>query len=185
MVRDYLSFLDAPGEFHDFLDEFQEESERAAAVLGGAFLDDQLGELIGRSLAEEEVVEDLLGRTRPLSSFGARITAAQGLGLITPAEARDLDRVREIRNRFAHRVHGLSFEAPEIADRCRVFECNEERFAALDGFREAYPTSPRDLFNLAVALLAFYLARRIEHTEPFESANPPLWPFPDELAKEA
>lgn len=179
MVRNYLDFLDAPEDFHRFLDEFQEESERAAAVLGGAFLDDLLGELISESIVEGGPVEDLLGRARPLSSFGARITAAECLGLLTSDEARDLDLVRRIRNRFAHRTHGLAFETPEIADRCRDFYCNRAQFEASDGLRENYPESPRPLFNLAVALLAFCLTRRIEDARRPEPAEPPVWPFTD------
>ena len=60
-----------------FLAEFQSDSHRGAAILGGSFLDRHLRELIAAFLIDDEKeVTLLLGSDklldRPLSEFGAR-----------------------------------------------------------------------------------------------------------------
>jgi len=53
---------------------------------------------------------------------------------------------------------------------------NEERFAAQPDLGAEYPREPRKLFDLAVALLAWYVTRRISTAQRFASPYPPLWP---------
>lgn len=175
MVRVHLEL---PGEerFNGFLTEFQHETERAAAVLGAAYLDTLLEELLCASFVEAPTDNDrLFAQEGPLASFSARIKLAYFLGLITKEEHDDLHQVREIRNRFAHKIHGLTFDTDEIRDRCRNLKCTEERFKAVQDLNEGYPRDARSLFDLGVALLAFYLMRRIENAARPAKAKPPLW----------
>jgi len=63
----------------DLANEFQEESDRAAAVLAAAYLDNLLGKLIAVSMIlEYDEVEELLyrGGYAPLGTFSARIDIA-------------------------------------------------------------------------------------------------------------
>jgi DNA-binding MltR family transcriptional regulator len=101
--------------------EFQGETDRAAAVLSAAYLDHLLGELIAASMAVEHgKVDELLYQDGhgPLGTFSARIDIAYCLGLLSKNERSDLHGIREIRNRFAHRLAGMTFEHQEIAGRC-------------------------------------------------------------------
>ena len=176
MVRMRRVFLAGNQDFHDFLDEFQRESDRAAAVLSAAYLDELLKQLLLASFVDNSrTVTDLLGPNAALGSFGGRVNLAYALGLITKAEAGDLNLLRRIRNDFAHHLHGLSFNTRRIADRCANFQCNEERFAAIPGLRAEYPSEARKLFDLAAALLSFYLTRRVHHAARAQPAKPPLW----------
>jgi hypothetical protein len=185
MVRDFVTFQDAGGEFHAFLTEFQGESDRAAAVLVAAYLDDLLRQLLLATFVDDTApAAKLVEPERPLGSFAARIGAAYAFGLISDSERFDLDQVRDIRNRFAHRLQGLTFDEQSISDRCRTFKCNAELFGRTPGFRETYPDAPRRLFDLVAALLAFYLKRRVAAAERIDHPLPPLWLRPPEAASE-
>jgi len=50
----------------------------------------------------------------PFSSFSAKIKVAYCMKLISVSIWRDLNAVREIRNKFAHTKETLSFDHPEI-----------------------------------------------------------------------
>ncbi len=68
----------------DFLKEFEGESERAAAVLGAAYLDECLKQLIASFLVEDsKAVKNLRGDSRLLGSFFAKIEASYCMGLIS------------------------------------------------------------------------------------------------------
>src|SRR6266545_1394404 len=101
-----------------FLDEFRLESDRATAVLGAAYLDEEILQLLTQFLVDDEnEVRDLLDNERPLGPFGARIRAAYCMGLIAKEEFQDLKLIEAIRNEFAHQLHGLSFDEASIASK--------------------------------------------------------------------
>lgn len=137
----------------EFLEEFQRETDRAAAVLAVAYLDSRLEALLRvKFVAVPTFVEELLTGQGGLSSFSARISVAYAVGLISLRAADDLHLVRRIRNDFAHRLHGLSFETQRVASRVTNFNIlqalQDERGKAIP-----LPTDTRKRFNLAVALL--------------------------------
>lgn len=106
-----------------FDEEFEKESDRAAVIIGAAFLDEYLRQLIASFLIDEEnEVNELLGSEkhlmRPLGSFSARIRTAYCLGLISKHEYHDFKIIRDIRNRFAHEMHGLSSANQAIWQDC-------------------------------------------------------------------
>jgi DNA-binding MltR family transcriptional regulator len=103
---------------------FSIDSDRAAAIVAGAMLDDALKALIEAILVKPIKKEHsiLHGDCAPLGSFSARINAAQQLGLISNYLARDLHVVRKIRNEFAHHPLELTFESPKIRDLIAVLE---------------------------------------------------------------
>ncbi len=173
MVRKYVAFDETDEAFDRFLSDFQGETDRAAAVLGAAFIDDLLEALLCAIAVDEDVMRgDLLGMSHPLSTLSARIDAAFCFALVTQAERRDMHFVRKIRNAFAHLATPLSFDDAPVRDWCREFGCNRERFQALPAFAEEYSQQPRKLFDLAVALLAHGLVRRLRSTRRVEEAQP-------------
>jgi DNA-binding MltR family transcriptional regulator len=102
-----------------FLEEFQGESDRAAAIVGAAYLDECLRQLIASFLIEDSTAVDrLLGMSGPLGTFFARMEASYCTGLISKNEYHDLEIIGEIRNEFAHGLHGLSFSDAWVRDKC-------------------------------------------------------------------
>ena len=102
-----------------FGEEFGNETDRAFAILGAALLDECLRELIAGFLIDDSgEVDEVLGVERPLGSFSSRVRASYCMGLISELAYHDLKVVNKIRNRFAHDLHGLSFDSQQIADMC-------------------------------------------------------------------
>lgn len=107
-----------------FLEQLQKESPRAAVIIAGAYLDEQLRQIIICSFVNKSsIADDLVGTEkkidRPLSSFSSRIKLAYCLGLINKQVYDDLEIIRRIRNRFAHKLHNYSWDEPEIKEWCK------------------------------------------------------------------
>ena len=101
-----------------FTQTLREETDRACGVLGAALLDKKLKLIFERRL--RHLHDALLGPMRPLGSFSSRIHTAHALAWISDAAARDLNAVRDIRNKFAHSFdHTLDFGNQSIVDLCR------------------------------------------------------------------
>jgi DNA-binding MltR family transcriptional regulator len=168
-------FLDDQ-DFKDFLREFQAESDRAAAILAAAYLDDLLGRLLLASFVDDtQHCRHLVDGDRALSSFSARIPACYAFGLLSESERFDLDQVRGIRNRFAHERHGLTFVDESISAKCGTFKCIEETLQALPGaFGTQPPQAPKTLFVMDASLLGFYLRSRVSHAK---RTLRPMWPL--------
>jgi hypothetical protein len=112
MPEDWMSIE----EYTRLLDDINTESDRAAAVLAAAMLDDALKYAILARATDRPAAEKLLRNSAPLGAFSARIDAALAFGLIEAGDAADLHIVRRIRNDFAHEMRRLTFQAQKIAD---------------------------------------------------------------------
>lgn len=111
--------LEKLNDWEGWLKEFQNESDRATAILGAAFLDAKLEELIIEFLVDDnDVVNSLLGTERPLGTFGSRNSVAYCLGLISKNLYKDINTIKKVRNRFAHNLHGINFSRSDIRDLC-------------------------------------------------------------------
>ncbi|MBE7478977.1 MAG: hypothetical protein HS104_03155 [Polyangiaceae bacterium] len=102
--------------------EFKGESDRAVALLAAAFLDHELECLLRRFFREVRVADSLFKPMQPLSSFSARTKLSYVLALIDVRSYRDLNRIRKIRNVFAHDRHPRAFADPEISSLCAALE---------------------------------------------------------------
>ncbi|MCZ4314629.1 MltR family transcriptional regulator [Comamonadaceae bacterium G21597-S1] len=156
-----------------FLEEFQSESDRGAALVGAALLDARLERLLLSHMLPGKVADELVsGGNAPLGAFSSRIKVCWALGLITTVERDDLNVVRSIRNEFAHREHGISFIDSKISGFCSSLKSRRrpEMVEAMGG----YP--PRQRFNDAVLFNAMQLWYRPEHASEFKSAER-SWPY--------
>ena len=150
----------------EFFEEFQEESPRASVIISCAFLDSLLRDLIFSFMVDDaKRVDELLGSVdgseAPISSLSARIKTAYCLGLVTKREFDDLNLIRRIRNRFAHRRHGYNFENQEIID-----WCNSLQTPII--FKNVLPISLksyRDRYVFTISMLVNQLGLRILSTQ--------------------
>lgn len=99
------------------LKEMREGADRSAALVGCTLVEMALYELLLSKCVGLTATEDnqLFGTTSPLSGFSARTRVAYAFGFIGPVTRRHLDRLREIRNVFAHSPAIISFETPAIS----------------------------------------------------------------------
>jgi mannitol operon repressor len=127
-------------DFQGFLEEFQNESDRSAAIIGAAFLDEHLKQLLTNFFVDDpKEVAHLLSSESPLGSFGARIRAAYCLGLVSREYFQSLKLIKDVRNAFAHQLHGLTFDDKEIAAACRKLQ-------ALQPIKSRFTQTPRQMY---------------------------------------
>jgi hypothetical protein len=120
MKRSSLPSEDTPRQIFDelqMLEELTGESERACAIVGVAYLDDLLLQLLKQYLVENvDGYHDLLdpgNANAVLSSFGARIIMAGAIGIVSQTDVKVLRKLKDIRNRFAHKMD-MTFTDPKI-----------------------------------------------------------------------
>lgn len=106
-----------PGESNLF-SEYRNLSEREFVIVAAGVLDLALAELISKRLIDNpKEYESFLGLDEsgnaPAGSMGARIQLALLLGIIRIEDARILRIIKNIRNKFAHRVN-VSFLDPSV-----------------------------------------------------------------------
>lgn len=150
------------GELHSdasrLAEDLEKETDRGAALLGAAFLDDVLDALLTAAFVDEpDVVGRLMGGGRPLESFGARAHLAYAMGLLGIDVYADINVIREIRNDFAHRKP-MSFKAPGVREKCQRLCCVEE-------FLGGNVCSARQRFIASVILLVNHLMMLVETRE--------------------
>ena len=140
-----------------FLTEFQGESDRGAALVGAALIDERLGETLRAFMVTRRAASELLdGAAAALGTFSSRINASFALGLIDRHERGECDLIRRVRNEFAHRSHGTGFDDAKIAALCNLLQSD------LPGGRVNFVGAHRQLFVNAVALTGMRLTYRAE-----------------------
>jgi hypothetical protein len=140
--------------------EFHSKSDRAAAILGAAFLEAHLGELIGSFFIEScDQDSSLLEVDRPLGTFSARVRGAYCMGLISNTEYHDLNLIMQIQHIFSNQVYGAAFTDNGIREKC--FQLRIPRQVLLPGETHI----PRQLFVFATAILTQQLAWRAQQAE--------------------
>lgn len=144
-------------DFSAFLKEFQDETDRGAALVGAAVIDDRLCETLRAFMVSDKAASPLLdGGSAPLGTFSSRIDATFALGLISEHEHRECHLIRRIRNEFAHRKHGVAFGDNKIGQLCSNLKSD------LPGGRDAFVGKPRSIFINAVVLISMALTYRAE-----------------------
>jgi len=150
-AKRYFSLRDTLFEFARLF-EYSEASDRAVAIVGPAFLDRLLSEILTEFLIEDDKdIQRLLQPEGPLGTFGSRVTACYCLGLINELVRSDLKLVGKIRNRFAHDL-GADFSNPQISGWCRALRWHREFVAVPPS-----DATDRDLFQVGVNQLVSYL----------------------------
>jgi hypothetical protein len=101
------------------LDELATGSPRSAAIVATILVEDALRWCLcgffSRTLDEAELFDK---QGAPLSSFHAKIVIGHALGIYGEVTRDDLRRMKLIRNAFAHSPRAVTFETPEIREKC-------------------------------------------------------------------
>ena len=134
----------------DMVAEIGEQSDRGAAIVAFAFLDDVLTDVIQSRLHKykhkgEDVSKFMFQGAGPLATFSARRRLALMLGIIGPKTYDDLVRLAQVRNEFAHGRLRRTFKSQKIIDLCKAlttpihakFISNYEKFLSESVVSEA------------------------------------------------
>jgi hypothetical protein len=136
--------------------EMTTDSDRGSALLAASMIEDVLKGAIAfhlRPLSESEE-SDLFQGTSPLSTFSAKIKIAYAMGIIGKNSRHDLETIKEVRNAFAHGIHVLKFDDPEIAPMVK----------GLHGLKDITggPYSPKINYTQVVRLLMLVLTAKMK-----------------------
>jgi hypothetical protein len=100
-------------DYQKFVLEYRGESDRAAIVMAGSFVEHYLATYLRHFMIADEEVEVLFSRA--LSTFDSRINIAYAFDLIGKAQRDDLRIIKDVRNAFAHSPRSLSLQDPKIS----------------------------------------------------------------------
>jgi DNA-binding MltR family transcriptional regulator len=132
--------------------DYDETNDRAIAIVGPAFLDTLLTEMLINFLVDDgKEVRRLIEPEGPLGTFGAKVSACYGLGLIGETIKSDLRIVAKIRNRFAHDFRA-NFADEEIKSWCSSLRWHRESLC-----EPLTDATTRDLFQVGVNQLVCHL----------------------------
>ena len=119
-LSSYLSRHDPDNEeFKTVTNELHAGSDRVAAIMGAALVENGLRKCIEAALVDPgDKAALFLEPGAPFHSFKARIVAGRALGLYDAETGADLDRIRDIRNQFAHALLSIDFDNEHISNAC-------------------------------------------------------------------
>ena len=143
---------------------FVGESDRGVAMVGAAILSDLLGEILKTLFRDrKEVAAQLVDDpdSGSLAAFYARIKLVYCLGLVPTRVYEDLNRVRRVRNHFAHTSSAASFEADPVRSLCLELGGTSAK---------TYTREPRMRFHYVVGELEGCLSRILAATRKFMPA---------------
>jgi hypothetical protein len=110
-------------------DEIDAQTDRGAAIISGAILEEQLTEalkcrlILTGSLSEKIFSYEQNGA---LSAFAQKIDVSFAVGMIKPDVRDDLHNIRRIRNRFAHRIEPIDFKDSKIVGFCSALRSGQD-----------------------------------------------------------
>lgn len=109
-----------PDNFLQITQVLDDETDRGLSVLVGAHLDFLLQVLISKSLVLSEEVQKFLfeGATAGLGTFESKIRMAEILDIIDQEQLKDLRIIQRVRNKFAHKLLGITFDTQDIKNQC-------------------------------------------------------------------
>lgn len=153
-------------DWQGFFDEFANNVgsgpmwDRSIAILGCAFIDEQLTQLLTNHLIDNnELPDKLFGPNKPLSTLSSKIDICFALGLLGQITYDDLTKIRKIRNCFAHDLHNRSFDDNDIKSECENLQLIQVIYAPIHQ-SDFKPSDGRSLFITSVVLLSQDIAIR-------------------------
>lgn len=166
------------------VDKIDSGDGRSAAILAEAFLEDRLTKSILAHLRKDKTTVGVMFKGYgPLASFKAKIDLAFLMEIISPHTHEALHHIREIRNRFAHRLDAHDFDVQLIADLCKRLYGRTSIIRLLDHFEQVFkgddmavicrswlapmiaePETPRSAYMNTVKIILFFLEMHTDQT---------------------
>jgi DNA-binding MltR family transcriptional regulator len=150
-------------EFAIFLDELDKLHPRAAVLSLSAFIDNMLERAIAEnfiSLGTRHFDKIFRNPGAPLGTFSAKINIAYALGILDAEHRSQLDRIRTIRNAFAHSVSHFDFDHPTIKVECDKLD--PQRLLPADKLWKPDTNSSREKFTVCGQLIGLRIANHIQ-----------------------
>jgi len=101
-------------DYQNIVADYHSESDRAAIVLAGSFVEHYLANYLKHFMAQDESTKPLFSGFGPFSTFAQRISAAYAFKLIPSWVRDDLLLIKQIRNHFAHSPRKTSLSDSKV-----------------------------------------------------------------------
>ncbi len=123
-LNDLSRQLPKPDEWPQFFEDLKGQSDRGAVLIAGSLVDATVRLALQCRMIEmsaEDAASLFENANAPLSSFSSRIKLGRALGIYGPLLEKKLNRIRQIRNQFAHALVPLDLSNDLIARECDAF----------------------------------------------------------------
>jgi DNA-binding MltR family transcriptional regulator len=111
------------------MENFTKGSDRAVAIIAGSLVEARLREALEIRFQRDQKIEaEMFRSSGPLGSFSAKIKLAFLMRALTPEAYKELDRLKDIRNQFAHHLDIKDFQSQKISGLCANFSLIEKHF---------------------------------------------------------
>ncbi len=177
-----MTWLSASETDKAIIQEIETQTDRAAALIAVAYLEERLrSALDARSHRHANVEKEIYRSSGPLGSFSAKIDLALLLGIIEPKVHNFFHTIKDIRNVFAHQAEPRDFNTQKIRDLSNNLTFNADIRITTTGddpihFLLGPDGTPRTAFMNAIKLLLLVLDLEIKSL-PLRQPPPPLFAF--------
>jgi DNA-binding MltR family transcriptional regulator len=171
------------------LAEIDNQTDRGAAIIAAAYLDERLSSAIKARLNDHpEAGKALFKSDGPLGSFSSRINLGLLMGVYDERTHKVLNTVRKIRNEFAHNTKPMNFDSGRVRDLAAnlslklQMKLKERRTGEEHEFTLLPDGTQRTSFMNAVKLLLILLDLEIKQVPP-RKPPPPVAPLEGMIAR--
>lgn len=165
------SYLDQQAkELRKFTDAFKKESDRGVAVLSMCALEEVVAGAIRKRLGpfEKAMERIVIGRGK----WSNLALVAEAFGIFSYDERIDLQKLIEVRNKFAHKaIHDLDFDQEDIAKPISELKIGKRLSKGTN--IELVGKKNRDIYIFHVALLHALVATRFQLLTPLKPCEEP------------
>jgi DNA-binding MltR family transcriptional regulator len=124
-----MSWISLSAEESEAVHDLYQSSDRAVAIIAATLVEARIKTaLLERFERHEKIEQNMFRSTGPLGSLSAKIDMILLLNIVSPDAHRDLETMKNIRNRFAHYLDIKDFESQRIADWCKNLRLIERHF---------------------------------------------------------
>lgn len=135
-------------DYHETIQAFHGESDRAAAVLAGSFIECFLAKYI-RSELVADAKDELFDNNGPFATYSQRVQTAYAFGMISARAKRDLELIGKVRNHFAHHPLKAAFDKAPVVDWCSTL--STAQVFPMPGQEQDKRTDNRNRFIVAIS----------------------------------
>lgn len=103
----------------EFRKNLSSETDRGLVLMAVAYIDERLTILLEKYFVNDKsIIKTLFDATGPLGTFSSKLKLAYSIGLLPKNIYTDCNKIRKIRNSFAHVSKPMSFKDEPIKSQC-------------------------------------------------------------------
>jgi len=155
----------------EVLNELSNGTDRSKVIVGATIIETQLERILEKYLVKNNKIQkDTFSFNGFLGTFSAKINACFMLGLISKELYNDIQRLRGLRNDFAHNLESRSLENEETKEEVHKFKMFKDCF---NSDWDKQPTAI--IFGIEVSVLYVALIKMTTRIETIPTKEYEIW----------